>query len=117
MEHPAVEAGVVGKPDPVAGEVVRAFVSLHARYTPSENLRRELLGRARKPLGAAVAPKEIVFDQHLPHTTIGKVMRRLLEAREAEAQARARRPRPARSVGCWGAESWLTDHPFPRTPG
>ena len=83
MEHPAVaEAGVIGKPDPVVGEVVKAFVSLHAGYEPGDDLRLELLGWARKRLGAAVAPKEIVFDQQLPHTTSGKVMRRLLKVRE-----------------------------------
>jgi acetyl-CoA synthetase len=83
IEHPAVvEAGVIGKPDPVMGEVVKAFVTLHTGYAPSEELRLDLLGWARKRLGAAVAPKEIVFDQQLPHTTSGKVMRRLLKARE-----------------------------------
>jgi acetyl-CoA synthetase len=83
IEHPAVvEAGVIGKPDPVVGEVVKAYVSLHSGYEPSEDLRLELLGWGRKRLGASVAPKEIAFDQHLPHTTSGKVMRRLLKARE-----------------------------------
>ena len=62
MEHPAVaEAGVIGKPDPIAGEMVKAFVALKAGYSPSEELRRELLGFARKRLGAVVAPKEIDF--------------------------------------------------------
>jgi acetyl-CoA synthetase len=87
IEHPAVvEAGVIGKPDPVLGEVVKAFVSLHSGYEPTEDLRLELLGWGRKRLGAAVAPKEIAFDQQLPHTTSGKVMRRLLKARELGAQ-------------------------------
>jgi acetyl-CoA synthetase len=82
MEHPSVaEAGVIGKPDPVAGEVVKAFVTLRPEYTESDDLRLELLGFARTRLGA-VAPKEIAFDQHLPHTRSGKVMRRLLKARE-----------------------------------
>ncbi len=83
MEHPAVaEAGVIGKPDPVAGEVVKAFVSLKAGYVSSEALRMELLGHARKKLGAAVAPKEIAFLASLPRTRSGKIMRRLLKARE-----------------------------------
>lgn len=83
MEHPAVaEAGVIGKPDPVAGEVVKAFVTLRAGFEASEDLRLDLLGFARKALGAAVAPREIAFDQHLPHTESGKIMRRLLKARE-----------------------------------
>jgi acetyl-CoA synthetase len=83
MEHPAVaEAGVIGKPDPVAGEVVKAFVSLKPGFEASEPLRKELLGHARKRLGAAVAPKEIDFRTSLPRTRSGKIMRRLLRARE-----------------------------------
>ena len=83
MEHAAVaEAGVIGKPDAVVGEVVKAFVSLKRGYTGSESLRLELLGHARKRLGAAVAPKEIAFLAQLPRTRSGKIMRRLLKARE-----------------------------------
>jgi len=83
MEHAAVaEAGVIGKPDPVVGEIVKAFVSLKAGYGESEDLRMELLGHARKRLGAAVAPKEIAFLAALPRTRSGKIMRRLLKARE-----------------------------------
>ena len=83
MEHPAVaEAGVIGKPDEMVGEVVKAFVSLKKGFEPDEALRRELLGHARKKLGAAVAPKEIEFAAVLPRTRSGKIMRRLLKARE-----------------------------------
>ena len=83
MEHPAVaEAGVIGKPDPVAGEIVKAFVALRPDYSASEDLRRELLGHSRRRLGAAVAPKEIDFRANLPKTRSGKIMRRLLKARE-----------------------------------
>lgn len=83
MEHKAVaEAGVIGKPDPVALEVVKAFVSLKAGFEASEGLRRELLGHARKRLGAVVAPKEIEFVSSLPKNRAGKIMRRLLKARE-----------------------------------
>ncbi len=83
MEHAAVaEAGVIGKPDPVVGEVVKAFVSLKQGVEASEALRAELLGHARKRLGAAVAPKEIAFLPVLPRTRSGKIMRRLLKARE-----------------------------------
>ncbi len=83
MEHPAVaEAGVIGKPDATVGETVKAFVSLKRGVAPSEELRMELLGHARKRLGAAVAPKEIDFLPALPRTRSGKIMRRLLKARE-----------------------------------
>jgi acetyl-CoA synthetase len=82
MEHPAVaEAGVIGKPDPVAGEIVKAFVALKPGLQPSDDLHRELVAFGRRRLGA-VAPKEIEFDQNLPLTRSGKVMRRLLKARE-----------------------------------
>ncbi|MBZ0131175.1 MAG: AMP-binding protein, partial [Rhodocyclaceae bacterium] len=83
MEHPAVaEAGVIGKPDETVGEVVKAFVSLKKGFAASDALRLELLGHARKKLGAAVAPKEIDFLPTLPRTRSGKIMRRLLKARE-----------------------------------
>ena len=83
MEHPAVaEAGVIGKPDPLIGELVKAFVTLKAGQAPSDALRLELLGFARTRLGPAVAPKEIAFVDSLPKTRSGKIMRRLLKARE-----------------------------------
>jgi acetyl-CoA synthetase len=83
MEHPAVaEAGAIGKPDSMAGEVVKVFVSLKPSYLPSEELRRDLLGFARKRLGAVVAPKELEFVASVPKTRSGKIMRRLLKARE-----------------------------------
>jgi len=83
MEHKAVaEAGVIGKPDPVAMEVVKAFVSLKDGYEPTEELRRDLLAFARSRLGAVIAPKEIAFEASLPKTRSGKIMRRLLKARE-----------------------------------
>ncbi len=83
MEHPAVaEAGVIGKPDPLVGQVVKAFVVLKQTHQPSDELQLELLGYGRKRLGPAVAPKEIAFVANLPKTRSGKVMRRLLKARE-----------------------------------
>jgi acetyl-CoA synthetase len=83
MEHPAVaEAGVIGKPDPIVGEVVKGFVSLKKDVEESEELRLQILAHARKRLGAAVAPKEIAFITVLPRTRSGKIMRRLLKARE-----------------------------------
>jgi acetyl-CoA synthetase len=83
MEHAAVaEAGVIGIPEPTAGEMVKAFVALKNGVEPSEGLRKELLGHARARLGPAVAPKDIAFRQNLPKTRSGKIMRRLLKARE-----------------------------------
>lgn len=82
-DHPAVaEAAAIGKPDPTVGEVVKAFVTLKDGFTADDDLRLELLGHARKRLGAAVAPKEIEFADSLPHTRSGKIMRRLIKARE-----------------------------------
>jgi acetyl-CoA synthetase len=83
LEHPAVaEAGVIGKPDPLIGEVVKAFISLKPGFEPSETLSLELIGFARQRLGPAVAPKEITFQDNLPKTRSGKIMRRLIKARE-----------------------------------
>ncbi len=83
LEHPAVaEAGVIGKPDPIAMEVVKAFVALKDGYEPDDKLRRELIRFGRQKLGAGIAPREIEFVASLPKTRSGKIMRRLLKARE-----------------------------------
>jgi acetyl-CoA synthetase len=83
LEHKAVaEAGVIGKPDPAAFEIVKAFVSLKPGFEPEDELRRDLMAFARMRLGAVVAPKEIEFIPSLPRTRSGKIMRRLLKARE-----------------------------------
>jgi acetyl-CoA synthetase len=83
MQHPSVvEAAVIGKPDPLTGEIVKAFVSLRDGFTANEELRLELLGFGRSRLGPVVAPKEIAFLESIPRTRSGKIMRRLLKARE-----------------------------------
>jgi acetyl-CoA synthetase len=83
MEHPAVvEVGVIGRPDPVAGEIVKAFVAVAPGHAADDQLRLELIGWGRSRLGAVLAPKEIVFEQDLPKTNSGKIMHRLLRARE-----------------------------------
>ncbi|MVU78367.1 acetate--CoA ligase [Nocardia sp. ET3-3] len=82
MAHPAVaEAGVIGTPDPVAGELVKAFVQLRPGHEPTEELHDDIIAFGRRQLGA-VAPKQLVFTDALPHTRSGKVMRRLLKARD-----------------------------------
>jgi acetyl-CoA synthetase len=83
MTHPAVaQVGVIGIPDPIMGEVVKAFVELKSGNEPSDALNKSIMATARKLLGAAVAPREIAFSTALPRTRSGKIMRRLLKARE-----------------------------------
>jgi acetyl-CoA synthetase len=83
IEHEAVaEVAVIGLPDDTAGQIVKAYVALKPGHKPTEDLRLDLMGHARKRLGPAVAPKEIAFRQNLPKTRSGKIMRRLLKARE-----------------------------------
>jgi len=83
IEHPAVaEAAVIGVPDDVAGEVVKAFITLKDGVTASPELERAVLAHARKRLGPAVAPRELAIRDALPRTRSGKIMRRLLKARE-----------------------------------
>ena len=109
MEHPAVaEAAVIGKPDPMAYETVKAFVALKPGHDASESLRLELIGFARTRLGAAVAPKEIDFLAGLPKTRSGKIMRRLLKARELglpEGDLSTLEPEPAASTTPSGGPS------------
>ena len=83
VEHPAVaEAGVIGVPDPLAMEVVKAFVSLKDGYEPSDELKRDIKKFARKKLHSVACPRKIDFLPGLPKTKSGKIMRRLLKARE-----------------------------------
>ncbi len=83
LEHPAiVEAGVIGKPDPVRGEIIKAFVALHEGYEPSEELEEDIKQFVKKELAAHAAPREIEFKDKLPKTRSGKIMRRVLKAWE-----------------------------------
>jgi acetyl-CoA synthetase len=83
MTHPAVsQAAVIGVPDAVAGSIVKAYVELKPGQAASEALRKDILAHARRLLGVAVAPREIAFSEQLPRTRSGKIMRRLLRARE-----------------------------------
>jgi acetyl-CoA synthetase len=83
MDHFAVaEAAVIGKPDPMIGEVVKAFIVLKTGVAATEETQMDIIGYARKKLGAAVAPKEIAFVDGLPKTKSGKILRRLLKAKE-----------------------------------
>jgi acetyl-CoA synthetase len=83
MEHAAVaEAAVIGKPEPIIGEIVKAFIVLKPGNTVDEKLKLDIIAHARRKLGSAVAPKEISFIESIPKTRSGKVLRRLLKARE-----------------------------------
>ncbi|HET9992985.1 MAG TPA: acetate--CoA ligase [Kofleriaceae bacterium] len=83
LEHAAVaEAAAIGIPHPVAGEIVKAFVSLKPGFSAGDGLRDDLIAHARRKLGPAVAPRELAFLDNIPRTRSGKIMRRLLRARE-----------------------------------
>ena len=83
MEHEAVaEAAVIGLPDERMGEVVKGYVQLHRGFEPTDALKRQIIGHARSRLGPAVAPRDLEFRESLPKTRSGKIMRRLLKARE-----------------------------------
>ncbi|MGJ9459671.1 acetate--CoA ligase [Oceanobacillus sp. CF4.6] len=81
VEHPAVaEAAVIGKPDPVRGEIIKAFVSLRDGYVKTDELLEELRLFVKDGLSAHVAPREIEIRDALPKTRSGKIMRRVLKA-------------------------------------
>lgn len=83
VEHPAVaEAGVIGKPDPMRGEIIKAFISLREGYTPSDELKADIARFVKEGLSAHASPREIEFKDKLPKTRSGKIMRRVLKAWE-----------------------------------
>ncbi|RXK18269.1 acetate--CoA ligase [Macrococcus sp. DPC7161] len=83
VEHPAVqEAGVIGKPDPIRGEIIKAFIALREGYEPSDALKEEIRVFVKEGLAAHAAPREIEFKDKLPKTRSGKIMRRVLKAWE-----------------------------------
>lgn len=85
LEHPAVaEAGVIGKPDPVRGEIIKAFVALVEGQEPSDELIEDIRQFVKKELAAHAAPREIEFKDKLPKTRSGKIMRRVLKAWELD---------------------------------
>ncbi|GIN38800.1 acetate--CoA ligase [Heyndrickxia oleronia] len=85
LEHPAVaEAGVIGKPDPVRGEIIKAFVALLEGYEESDELKEEIRQFVKTGLAAHAAPREIEFRDKLPKTRSGKIMRRVLKAWELD---------------------------------
>ncbi|RAP78090.1 acetate--CoA ligase [Paenibacillus montanisoli] len=83
VEHPAVaEAGVIGKPDPMRGEIIKAFVALREGFAPSDELKADIAKFVKEGLSAHAAPREIEFKDKLPKTRSGKIMRRVLKAWE-----------------------------------
>ena len=81
VAHPAVaEAGVIGKPDEVRGQIIKAFVALRKGYQPSEPLKKEIADFVKTTLAAHAAPREIAFVEKVPKTRSGKIMRRVLRA-------------------------------------
>jgi acetyl-CoA synthetase len=88
VEHPAVaEAGVIGKPDPVRGEIIKAFIALRSGYEPNDELIEEIRSFVKSGLAAHAAPREIEFRDKLPKTRSGKIMRRVLKAWELDLPA------------------------------
>lgn len=85
VEHEAVaEAGVIGKPDPIRGEIIKAFVALRPGYEPTDELKEDIRKFVKEGLAAHAAPREIDFKDKLPKTRSGKIMRRVLKAWELD---------------------------------
>ena len=83
VEHPAVvEAGVIGKPDMMRGEIIKAFVVLNSGHKPTPELEADIKNFVKKHLAGHAYPREIEFTDQLPKTQSGKIMRRVLKARE-----------------------------------
>lgn len=83
IEHPAiVEAGVIGKPDPLRGEIIKAFITLRKGFTPSPELEEDIKNFVKTKLAGHAYPREIEFRTNLPKTRSGKIMRRMLKAQE-----------------------------------
>ncbi|TMQ67448.1 MAG: acetate--CoA ligase [Candidatus Eisenbacteria bacterium] len=81
VSHPAVaEAGVIGKPDELRGQIIKAFVALRSGFEPSETLKEEIARHVKQHLAGHAAPREIEFRDKLPKTRSGKIMRRVLKA-------------------------------------
>jgi len=83
VSHPKIiEAGVIGKPDPMRGEIIKAFITLKKDVKPSESLKEEIQQFVKKHLAGHAYPREIEFMDKLPKTRSGKIVRRLLRAKE-----------------------------------
>ncbi|GAA0437501.1 acetate--CoA ligase [Lentibacillus halophilus] len=85
VEHPSVaEAAVIGKPDPVRGQIIKAFVALKTGYEKSNELEEELRQFVKQKLAAHAAPREVEIRDFLPKTRSGKIMRRVLKSWELD---------------------------------
>lgn len=88
VEHPAVaEAGVIGKPDELRGQIIKAFISLRSGYTFSDELKEDIQAFIKSELSAHAVPREIEYKEKLPKTRSGKIMRRVLKAWELDEPA------------------------------
>lgn len=87
MTHPAVaESAVIGVEDPIRGFRIKAYIVLKKDYSPSDELKNEIINHVRVKLGAHVVPREVEIVKELPHTLSGKTMRRVLRAIESGSQ-------------------------------